>query len=58
MWTQAYSGNVTVSTPNDAGFTTTVQAKKGVASFRGLSLSATGERRIDPGSRERPERAR
>ncbi len=37
----AFNGNVTLSVPNDPGFTTTVQAKNGVASFAGLTLNAS-----------------
>ncbi len=36
----AFDGSVTVSVPNDPAFTTTVQAKSGVASFSGLTLNA------------------
>jgi hypothetical protein len=38
-----YSGNVTISVPNDPGFTTTTQAKNGVATFVGLTLPATAD---------------
>ena len=36
----SYTGSVTVSAPSDPALTTTVQAKDGVASFVGLTLSA------------------
>jgi hypothetical protein len=36
-----YSGSVTISVPNDPGFTSTAQAKNGVATFVGLTLPAT-----------------
>ena len=41
----AFTGDVTISVPNDPGFTTTVHAKDGVATFAGLTLneSARGE---------------
>ncbi len=38
-----YNGNVTISVPSDPGFTTTVQAKNGVAAFVGLILPATAD---------------
>ena len=50
----AYSNNVTISIPNDPGFSATVQARNGVAEFVGLTLS-TGAGRIDPGDRRQLE---
>jgi hypothetical protein len=38
-----YSGNVTISVPNDPSFTTTAQANNGVATFVGLTLPATAD---------------
>ena len=42
MWTRLY-GDVTISVANDPGFTTTVQAKNGVATFVGLMLPASAD---------------
>ena len=38
-----YSGNVTISVPNDPSFTTTAHAQNGVATFVGLTLQASAD---------------
>ena len=39
----SFDGNVTVSVPGDAGFTTTVPAKNGVATFTGLTATVAAQ---------------